>query len=208
MVAGSIFANASSTGAKTVNSSPFSVSTRSTSGFSWPETAAVSVVSSGLLDAATATGSVRHADDRAGAVGHRLGVGGAAGADEVGGGVGLHGLLASASPPADMVGSSSSAELPVELQPARPSIATAVIANDGEGGAGAACWWIASCAPSMSAGPGAGRCEGFGAARRSDWNRDAERRNPATRACTAAGIRPIESGVGFESPSTRESRTP
>ena len=34
MVAGSIFANASSTGAKTVNSSPLSVSTRSTSGFS------------------------------------------------------------------------------------------------------------------------------------------------------------------------------
>ena len=58
MVAGSILANASSTGAKTVNSSPFSVSTRLTSGFSWPETAAVSVVSIGLFEAATATGSV------------------------------------------------------------------------------------------------------------------------------------------------------
>ena len=58
IVAGSIFANASSTGANTVNSSPFSVSTRSTSGFSWPETAATRVVSSGLFEAATATGSV------------------------------------------------------------------------------------------------------------------------------------------------------
>ena len=58
MVAGSILANASSTGAKTVNSSPLRVSTRLTSGLSWPDTAATRVVSSGLFDAATATGSV------------------------------------------------------------------------------------------------------------------------------------------------------
>ena len=50
-------ANASSTGAKTVNSSPFSVSTRLTFGLSWPETAATRVLSSGLLLAAVATGS-------------------------------------------------------------------------------------------------------------------------------------------------------
>ncbi len=57
MVAGSIFANASSTGANTVNSSPLRVSTRFTSGLSSPLTAETSVVSIGLLDAATATGS-------------------------------------------------------------------------------------------------------------------------------------------------------
>ena len=51
------FANAESTGAKTVNWPLLSVSTRSTFGFSLPETAAISVLSSGLLPAATATGS-------------------------------------------------------------------------------------------------------------------------------------------------------
>src|SRR6185312_6723740 len=58
IVAGSILANASSVGAKTVNSPPLSVSTRLTSGLTWPEIALVSVVSIGLLDAATATGSI------------------------------------------------------------------------------------------------------------------------------------------------------
>src|SRR6478735_9005144 len=57
MVAGSIFAKASSTGANTVNSLPFRVSTRLTSGLSLPLTADTRVVRSGLLDAATATGS-------------------------------------------------------------------------------------------------------------------------------------------------------
>src|SRR6185312_12570627 len=52
-----IAAKASSTGAKTVNSSLLSVSTRSTLGFSLPETALVSVLSIGLFEAATATGS-------------------------------------------------------------------------------------------------------------------------------------------------------
>ena len=69
MVAGSIFANASSIGAKTVNSSPLRVSTRLTSGLSWPETAAVRVVSSGLFDAAVGDRVLGHALDRAGAVG-------------------------------------------------------------------------------------------------------------------------------------------
>src|SRR3954454_2780739 len=50
-------ANAESTGAKTVKSPPLSVSTRFTFGLSLPETAATSVVSSGLLEAAVATGS-------------------------------------------------------------------------------------------------------------------------------------------------------
>ena len=57
MVAGSILANASSVGANTVNSLPFRVSTRFTLGLSWPDSAWVSVVSIGLLDAATVTGS-------------------------------------------------------------------------------------------------------------------------------------------------------
>src|SRR5262245_65655633 len=57
MVAGSIFAKAESTGANTVNSLPLRVSTRFTFGLSWPETAATRVLSSGLLLAATATGS-------------------------------------------------------------------------------------------------------------------------------------------------------
>src|SRR6476660_2678356 len=57
MVAGSIFANAASVGANTVNSLPLSVSTRFTFGFSLPDTAAARVVNSGLFDAATATGS-------------------------------------------------------------------------------------------------------------------------------------------------------
>src|SRR5271168_1470509 len=52
-----IFANAASTGANTVNWPPSRVSTRFTPGFSRPDTAAVNVVSSGLFDAATATGS-------------------------------------------------------------------------------------------------------------------------------------------------------
>src|SRR5271168_345419 len=52
-----IFANAASTGANTVNWPPLRVSTRFTPGFSLPDTAAVNVVSSGLFDAATATGS-------------------------------------------------------------------------------------------------------------------------------------------------------
>src|SRR5258705_12724413 len=57
MVAGSIFANAASVGANTVNSLPLRVSTRLTFGLSLPDTAEESVVSSGLVDAATATGS-------------------------------------------------------------------------------------------------------------------------------------------------------
>ncbi len=57
MVAGSILANASSVGANTVNSPPLSVSTRFTFGFSWPDSAEVSVVSIGLFDAATVTGA-------------------------------------------------------------------------------------------------------------------------------------------------------
>src|SRR3954470_14246395 len=58
IVAGSSLANASSVGAKTVNSPPLRVSTRLTLGFSCPETALVKVVSIGLFDAATATGSI------------------------------------------------------------------------------------------------------------------------------------------------------
>src|SRR5439155_758533 len=46
-----------SVGANTVNSLPLRVSTRFTFGLSLPDTAEVSVVSSGLFDAATATGS-------------------------------------------------------------------------------------------------------------------------------------------------------
>ena len=57
IVADGSFANASSTGANTVNWPPLSVSTRLTFGFNFPETAALSVVSSELFDAATATGS-------------------------------------------------------------------------------------------------------------------------------------------------------
>ena len=56
-VLASTFLKAESTGAKTVNSPLLRVSTRLTLGFSLPETAATSVVSSGLLDAAVATGS-------------------------------------------------------------------------------------------------------------------------------------------------------
>ena len=67
IVAGSIFLNASSVGANTVNSPLLSVSTRLTSGFSWPDRAAVSVVSIGLLDAATATGSMAMPATEAGA---------------------------------------------------------------------------------------------------------------------------------------------
>ena len=58
IVASSTCANASSTGANTVYSPLLSVSTRSTSGFTPPDTAAVRVVSSGLLEAAVATGSM------------------------------------------------------------------------------------------------------------------------------------------------------
>src|SRR3954464_8042571 len=61
-VAASILANASSVGAITVNSPPLSVSTRFTPGLSLPETAAVSVVSTGLFDAAVATGSIAMPD--------------------------------------------------------------------------------------------------------------------------------------------------
>src|SRR4051812_48120340 len=57
-VAASILANASSVGAITVNSPPLRVSTRFTPGLSLPETAAVSVVSIGLFEAAVATGSL------------------------------------------------------------------------------------------------------------------------------------------------------
>src|SRR5699024_6157211 len=57
MVASSTCSKASSIGAKTVYSPLLSVSTRSTSGFTSPETACTSVVSSGLLEAAVATGS-------------------------------------------------------------------------------------------------------------------------------------------------------
>src|ERR1700712_334898 len=58
MVAASSFANASSVGAITVNSPPLRVSTRFTPGLSLPDTAAVSVVSIGLFDAAVAPGSL------------------------------------------------------------------------------------------------------------------------------------------------------
>ena len=58
IVASSICAKASSIGANTVYSPLFRVSTRSTSGFTPPETAEVSVVSNGLLEAAVATGSI------------------------------------------------------------------------------------------------------------------------------------------------------
>src|SRR3954465_15320609 len=58
MVAGSILANASSVGANTVSPGlPFNVSTRLTFGLSLPDSADVNVLSIGLLDAATATGS-------------------------------------------------------------------------------------------------------------------------------------------------------
>src|SRR6476469_7188691 len=57
MVAGGILPKASSVGANTVNSPPLRVLTRLTLGLSWPDSAAVSVVSSGLFDAATVTGS-------------------------------------------------------------------------------------------------------------------------------------------------------
>src|ERR1700709_102764 len=56
-VAESSLANASSVGAITVNWPPFSGSTSFTLGLSLPDTAAVSVVSSGLFEAAVATGS-------------------------------------------------------------------------------------------------------------------------------------------------------
>src|ERR1700687_3083613 len=57
IVAGSIFAKASSVGAKTVNWPLLSVSIRFTLGLSLPDSADVSVFSIGLLDAATVTGS-------------------------------------------------------------------------------------------------------------------------------------------------------
>src|SRR5271154_707354 len=57
MVAESTLANASSVGAITVNSPPLRVSTRFTPGLSFPDKADVSVVSTGLLEAAVATGS-------------------------------------------------------------------------------------------------------------------------------------------------------
>src|SRR4051812_27275847 len=85
-VAASILANASSVGAITVNSPPLRVSTRFTPGLSLPETAAVSVVSIGLFEAAVATGSL--AMPATGALRNLLGVGGAAAADQAGGGIG------------------------------------------------------------------------------------------------------------------------
>ena len=69
MVASSICANASSTGAKTVYSPLLRVSTRSTSGLTPPESAAVRVVSSGLLEAAVATGSMAMPSTEPGPVG-------------------------------------------------------------------------------------------------------------------------------------------
>ncbi len=69
IVVGSIFAKASSTGANTVNWPPLSVSTRLTPGLSWPETAAARVVSTGLLEAATATGAVARPATEPGPVG-------------------------------------------------------------------------------------------------------------------------------------------
>src|ERR1700742_1595717 len=58
MVAGSILAKASSVGANTVSPGLlFRVSTRFTFGLSLPDSADVNVVSTGLFDAATATGS-------------------------------------------------------------------------------------------------------------------------------------------------------
>src|SRR6478609_4534002 len=57
IVAGSILANASSVGANTVNSPLFKVSIRLTFGLSLPDSAWVSVLSIGLLEAATVTGS-------------------------------------------------------------------------------------------------------------------------------------------------------
>ena len=67
-----------------------------------------------------------------------FGVGGAAGADEVGGRVHLASSVGSAAS-SDMAGSSALGErLPLVLQPARPSIATAMIEKHGECGTGAA----------------------------------------------------------------------
>src|SRR5664279_264554 len=57
MVAASTLAKAESTGAKTVKSPLLRVLTRFTPGLTWPETALVRVVSSGLFEAAVATGS-------------------------------------------------------------------------------------------------------------------------------------------------------
>ena len=127
MVAGSIFANASSTGANTVNSSPFRVSTRFTSGFSWPETAAVSVVSSGLFDAAVATGSVDMPSTEPAPSGtcsayaaHPAPTRSAAGSISS-----MASSLGVAS--SDMAGASLSAAAPPELQPTSPSDAAAKI---------------------------------------------------------------------------------
>ena len=69
MVAGAILANASSTGANTVNSPPLRVSTRFTSGLSLPDRADVRVVNIGLFEAATATGSCAMPMTEAGPVG-------------------------------------------------------------------------------------------------------------------------------------------
>ncbi len=57
MVEAGIFANALSTGARTVNWLESRVLTRLTWGLSLPHTAFTGVVGSGLLDAATAPGS-------------------------------------------------------------------------------------------------------------------------------------------------------
>lgn len=69
IVAASIAAKASLTGAKTVYSPLLRVSTRSTSGFTPPDRADASVLSSGLLEAAVATGSMAMPSTDAGPLG-------------------------------------------------------------------------------------------------------------------------------------------
>ena len=89
IVAGSIFANASSTGAKTVNSSPLSVSTRLTSGFSSTRDRGGQGGEDRVVRRGGGHRVLRHAGNRACAVRDGLGVTGAAGTDEVGRGVHL-----------------------------------------------------------------------------------------------------------------------
>ena len=69
MVAASSLANASLVGANTVNCPPLRVSTRFTCGLSPPESAAASVVSTGLFAAAVATGTLASSPTEPGPVG-------------------------------------------------------------------------------------------------------------------------------------------
>ena len=89
MVAGSIFAKASSTGAKTVNSSPFSVSTRFDVGVQLTGDRCGERGQDRVVRCGGGHRVLGHSGDRAGAIRNCLGVAGAAGADEVGRGVHL-----------------------------------------------------------------------------------------------------------------------